>query len=110
MSGEQAELRASVPGCDVVARIDPERLRPRLRAALIEVAEAMHAESTSPSEYEDEVSGYALAVGSLGLESGTITASKDESCWFYDSGHCGWYSGPLEKDGGASSCRIHTWK
>lgn len=113
MSDDSIDLRISIPGCTVTVRAaSATAIEGDLRAALAELADAVHAEVAAAAEADDEVTGFALSVGSLGLESAKITASKnEESCWWYDDGgHCGWYSGPKTGEGGASSCTIHTWK
>jgi hypothetical protein len=101
------ELRAAVEGCEVVVRFtDGHAMSPALRAALAELADAMYAEQAMARD--EEVSGFNLAVGSLGLSSTSPSyVTGEESCWGYTVGeHCWWYRGPRDRPG---SCSIHSF-
>ena len=107
------ELRAAVDGLEVVVRFrDDEAVTPALRAALAELADAMHAEQLAAAGDHAEVAGFGLQVGALGLESRNLERGSTgvwDSCWGYQvGGHCSWYSGRTSDTGGPTSCTIHS--
>lgn len=98
MSDEhEHELRATNDGLEVVVRFDDfEAISPPLRDALAALADALVAEQRTSTG--DEVVGFGLEVGSLGLGEMTVTAVRGErkpySCWGHSVyGHCIWFSG-----------------
>lgn len=106
------ELRAAMPGCEVVLRFgDGHEISEPLRDALAELADAMYAEQLESSD--DDVTGFSLGIGGLNLR-GSVPTNQvaGGNCWGYDEaeGHCSWYSGPGVPSGGPSSCTIHSWK
>lgn len=100
-----SELRAATPELEVVIRFDdPDTMSPALKEALAELADALAAEA--PGNPDDEVTGFSLEVGTLGLATRPITQIRDgDSCWGYTHGeHCWWFSGGW--DGSVDTCTI----
>ncbi|MCB0998998.1 MAG: hypothetical protein R2713_17340 [Ilumatobacteraceae bacterium] len=89
-----AELRAAIEGCDVRVELPEQpQLGDDLRAALIEVAEAMHETMTERARAESEVEGFSLGIGDLGLRAAKGPEVMGvSSCWGYYNGSCAWYT------------------
>ena len=103
-------LNASVEGLTVsVEAEDVEEMSPRLRAALAELADAMVEDHASANE---EVAGFGLGIGSLGLSAMPSSTLGAKDCWGFstDGGpSCTWYShGP--DDSPPDSCTIYSVK
>lgn len=112
MSGEhEHELRAVTEDLEVVIRFDDfESVSPSLKEALAELADALVAEQTATAG-EDEVQGFGLEIGSMGLSARGVSTGDSESCWgFTFGGHCYWYSGRKTDEPGTrtTSCTIHS--
>ncbi len=108
------ELRAAIDGFGVrVTFDDPDELSPPLRAALIELADAMYEQQAQGAEVE----GFGfdrLVIGDLLNPTGKFVPVpiRNRSCWGYDTGegHCTWNS---DTEGSTvepelKSCTIHS--
>lgn len=89
------EKRAVTDKLDITVTIGEEaEVTPELRAALVELAEALYEETLA----EQEVQAFRLGIGDMGLDpagSGDSFISCGwlwDECWGYDGGHCRWFS------------------